>query len=233
MSIDFHTHILPGIDDGSRNVEMSLEMLAAQEKQGVEEIVATPHFYAQNDSVDDFLHRRHHSYEKLKTAMEERKIEIPLHLAAEVYYFQGIGGATMVPKLCIEGTNTILLEMPFAQWNKAVYADVEKLVRKQKLKVVIAHIERYYEFQKKKDIWDAVMDLPLYKQMNAGVFLNWKRRRKAFQLAKEAGTIILGSDCHNTESRKPNLAEGKAVLMKKFGEGFIKNTDQLTREVLQ
>ena len=233
MSIDFHTHILPGIDDGSRNVEMSLEMLAAQEKQGVEEIVATPHFYAQNDSVDDFLHRRHHSYEKLKTAMEERKIEIPLHLAAEVYYFQGIGGATMVPKLCIEGTNTILLEMPFAQWNKAVYADVEKLVRKQKLKVVIAHIERYYEFQKKKDIWDAVMDLPLYKQMNAGVFLNWKRRRKAFQLAKEAGTIILGSDCHNTESRKPNLAEGRAVLVKKFGEGFVKDTDQLTREVLQ
>lgn len=233
MSIDFHTHILPGIDDGSRNVEMSLEMLAAQEKQGVGEIVATPHFYAQNDSVNDFLHRRHHSYEKLKAAMEEQGIDIPLHLAAEVYYFQGIGGAEMVPQLCIEGTNTLLLEMPFAQWNKAVYADVEKLVRKQKLKVVIAHIERYYEFQKKKDIWEAVMDLPLYKQMNAGVFLNWKRRHKAFQLAKEAGTIILGSDCHNTESRKPNLAEGKMVLTKKFGEDYIKEVDQLTKEVLQ
>ena len=50
MPIDFHTHILPGIDDGSRNVEMSLRMLAAQREQQVNEIVATPHFYAQKDS---------------------------------------------------------------------------------------------------------------------------------------------------------------------------------------
>ena len=41
MPIDFHTHILPGIDDGSRNVEMSLRMLAAQREQQVNEIVAT------------------------------------------------------------------------------------------------------------------------------------------------------------------------------------------------
>lgn len=43
MLIDFHTHILPEIDDGSRNVEMSLNMLAAQREQQVDEIVATPH----------------------------------------------------------------------------------------------------------------------------------------------------------------------------------------------
>ena len=71
MPIDFHTHILPGIDDGSRNVEMSLRMLAAQREQQVDEIVATPHFYAQKDSVEEFLLRRQRSYEKLKTAMEE------------------------------------------------------------------------------------------------------------------------------------------------------------------
>lgn len=66
MPIDFHTHILPGIDDGSRNVEMSLRMLAAQREQQVDEIVATPHFYAQKDSVEEFLLRRQRSYEKLK-----------------------------------------------------------------------------------------------------------------------------------------------------------------------
>lgn len=123
--------------------------------------------------------------------------------------------------------------MPFAQWDSAVYADVEKLVQRQKLKVVIAHIERYYEFQKKKEIWNAVMELPLYRQMNAGVFLNWKKRHKAFQLAKEATTIILGSDCHNMDTRHPNLAEGRIVLTKRFGEAFLQKTDRLTREVLQ
>lgn len=233
MLIDFHTHILPEIDDGSRNVEMSLNMLAAQREQQVDEIVATPHFYAQKDSVEEFLLRRQRSYEKLKTKMAETNLDQKLHLAAEVYYFQGIGSAGMIPKLCVEGTQTLLLEMPFAQWNSAVYADVEKLVQRQKLKVVIAHIERYYAFQKKKEIWNAVMELPLYRQMNAGVFLNWKKRHKAFQLAKEAGTIILGSDCHNMDTRHPNLAEGRIVLTKRFGEAFLQKTDRLTREVLQ
>ena len=233
MLIDFHTHILPGIDDGSRNVEMSLRMLAAQREQQVDEIVATPHFYAQKDSVEEFLLRRQCSYEKLKTKMAETNLDQKLHLAAEVYYFQGIGSAGMIPKLCVEGTQTLLLEMPFAQWNSAIYADVEKLVRHQKLKVVLAHIERYYEFQKKKEIWDAVIELPLYKQMNAGVFLNWKKRHKAFQLAKEATIIILGSDCHNMDTRHPNLAEGRIVLAKRFGEAFLQKTDRLTREVLQ
>lgn len=45
--IDFHTHILPGIDDGSRSVEMTMQMLNAETEQGVTGIVATPHFYAQ------------------------------------------------------------------------------------------------------------------------------------------------------------------------------------------
>ena len=116
MPIDFHTHILPGIDDGSRNVEMSLRMLAAQREQQVDEIVATPHFYAQKDSVEEFLLRRQCSYEKLKTKMAETNLDQKLHLAAEVYYFQGIGSAGMIPKLCVEGTQTLLLEMPFAQW---------------------------------------------------------------------------------------------------------------------
>ena len=74
MPIDFHTHILPGIDDGSRNVEMSLRMLAAQREQQVDEIVATPHFYAQKDSVEEFLLRRQRSYEKLKTKMAETNL---------------------------------------------------------------------------------------------------------------------------------------------------------------
>ena len=58
MPIDFHTHILPGIDDGSRNVEMSLRMLAAQREQQVDEIVATPHFYARSEEHTSELQSR-------------------------------------------------------------------------------------------------------------------------------------------------------------------------------
>ncbi len=66
--------------------------------------------------MEEFLLRRQCSYEKLKTKMAETNLDQKLHLAAEVYYFQGIGSAGMIQKLCVEGTQTLLLEMPFAQW---------------------------------------------------------------------------------------------------------------------
>ena len=233
MSIDFHTHILPGVDDGSRNVEISLAMLEEESRQDVDKIVLTPHFYAHRDSVEDFLQRREHSFKKLRDALAEKEKTPQLYVGAEVYYFQGIGDADMVPGLCVEGTNTLLLEMPFAQWNKEIVSDVEKLVKKQKLRVVIAHIERYYEFQKNKEFWEKVMALPLHKQMNGGTFLDWRRRRKAFHLIDEAGTVILGSDCHNMDGRHPNLAEGRTVIAKKMGESFLLQSDSLSEELLQ
>ena len=56
--IDFHTHILPGIDDGSRNIDMTVAMLSEEVSQGVTAVVATPHFYANRTSVAAFLERR-------------------------------------------------------------------------------------------------------------------------------------------------------------------------------
>ena len=57
--IDFHMHILPGIDDGSRNVETSMLMLYEKRKNnGVEHVAFTPHFYANRDSIDNFQKRR-------------------------------------------------------------------------------------------------------------------------------------------------------------------------------
>ena len=53
--IDFHSHILPEMDDGSKDVKMSLAMLQMEREQGVTEVVFTPHFYAQQDTVAHFL----------------------------------------------------------------------------------------------------------------------------------------------------------------------------------
>ena len=51
--IDFHSHFLPGIDDGSDSIAVSLAMLEAWRSQGIEEIVATPHFYADHNTPED------------------------------------------------------------------------------------------------------------------------------------------------------------------------------------
>ena len=63
--IDWHSHILPGIDDGSRDVSESLALIEKLSEQGVDTVVATPHFYADDNSVDAFLEKRNKAYEAM------------------------------------------------------------------------------------------------------------------------------------------------------------------------
>lgn len=231
--IDFHSHILPGIDDGSRSAAQSLDMMKLELDQGIGRIVATPHFYADKISVDKFLSRRQQAYEKVMAAIDEQGRKAPVfYLGAEVYYFGGIGKAEMLPKLCMGDTDTILLEMPFCQWTKDMLENVEQILDKQKLHIILAHIERYYDYQKKKDIWNAIFDLPITAQINAGSFLNWKKRGRCMKFLKEDWDVLLGSDCHNTETRVPNLAQGREVIAKKLGQARLDEIDELGERIL-
>lgn len=231
--IDFHSHILPGIDDGSRSTAESLWMMKLELDQGVRTIVGTPHFYADKVSVDTFLARRQRAYEKFMQAIEEQGLEAPeFHLGAEVYYFGGIGKAEMLPRLCMGDSDIILLEMPFCQWTKDMLDNVKQILEKQKLHIIMAHIERYYEFQKNKDIWNAIFELPVYAQVNAGSFLNWKKRGRCLKFLREDWDIVLGSDCHNTETRVPNLKPGREVICKKLGQERLDAIDELGERII-
>ena len=64
--IDFHCHVLMGIDDGSRNLETSASMLEASKMQGVQQIVCTPHFDAAKDRMEEFLINRDHAFQVLQ-----------------------------------------------------------------------------------------------------------------------------------------------------------------------
>ena len=82
--IDWHTHVLPGMDDGSRNVAESVSILEAQMLQGVNTVIATPHFYANDESLESFLDRRNKSFEQLKNELRETSPNILL--GSEVRY---------------------------------------------------------------------------------------------------------------------------------------------------
>ena len=231
--IDFHTHILPGIDDGSRNIEMTEAMLEEEARQGVDGICATPHFYAHRMSFDKFLENRKHAA-AVTAELLDRRPELPkIYTGAEVYYFQGMGRAERVSELCVTGTKTILVEMPFAQWDDQVFDDIHDLISKQRLTVVIAHIERYYEFQKDKSVWEDVFDLPLTRQINAGSFLNgWLRTRFPLKVVKSHPSTLIGTDCHNMDKRKPNLLEARNVIIKKVGQEALDESDARLKMLL-
>lgn len=230
--IDFHTHILPGIDDGSRNVEISIQMLHEEKQMGIDHVVFTPHFYANRNSMDNFLKHRNRSIQQLQAEVERcpELSGMKYNYGAEVYYFGGIGNASDVKKLCIADTDILLLEMPFCQWTDEMYTDIVHLQRKQGLTVVLAHIERYSDFQKKMHVWDQVFELPVIAQMNAGPFMDWKRRRKVLKLASVQDQLLLGSDAHNMDNRRPNMAGAIEVIQKKLGDHMtatISRTEQL------
>ncbi|MBR3017158.1 MAG: hypothetical protein IKH57_08800 [Clostridia bacterium] len=238
--IDFHAHILPGIDDGSRDLAMTEAMLREEKRQGVELIAATPHFYADRMSIDSFLHRRKESLEKMKRLIQEADMQLPQVIAgAEVYYFAGIGQAQEIARLCAEGTKTILVEMPFAQWTEEMIGDIEALIARQNLSVVLAHVERYMAFQKDKSVWSRMLALPLIPQINTGSFLkpgglfrSDKPRRFCLNFLKEHPYTIVGTDCHNMEGRRPNLAAARREIETALGAEALDGIDAAVKDAL-
>ena len=219
MIVDFHTHILPKMDDGSLSVEMSLGMLCGEE---ADVFIATPHFYAQRERLESFLSRRKSAWERLIEAKEEEK---RVALGAEVAYFPGIGQAEGLGRLCIQGTDVLLLELPYMPWTDAVLTETEALCRRYT--VVLAHIERYLDFRPNLSLLKKLRALPVYMQVNAG---SLRKPLKRFRIGKHIGDVfLLGSDMHNLESRPPELAEGREKLSREQ----LAEADGLSEKLLQ
>ena len=143
--VDFHSHILPGIDDGSRSMSESLALLRMEAEQGIQHVVATPHFYPHYDSPDGFLEKRARAEADLREEMNKQEGLPQLHMGAEVYFFKGISDSDEVPQLTIDRSKYILIEMPPAPWTDAMYRELEGIYVKQNLTPIIAHIDRYID----------------------------------------------------------------------------------------
>lgn len=239
IMIDFHTHILPGIDDGSRDIDMTEKMLRLEQSMGVSHIYATPHFYAHRRSIESFLERRNRALEKTKEVLS-REPDLPQVTAgAEVYYFTGIGRAKQLEALCIEGTDILLLELPFAQWHSDILEDISELMSKRGLHIILAHVERYEQFQKSRHVWDRLLDMPLTIQLNCeniidsgSIFRRNHMHKTSMELLSRYDNILIGSDCHNLTDRKPNLDEARVIIRKEIGSEKLNQIDKYTDKIL-
>ena len=233
--IDFHSHILPGIDDGSRNVKMSLGMIEALGRQGVDTICATSHFYVTQRTPEHFLERRQEAYELLEPVLNDDAPRILL--GAEVLYFPGISRLESLPKLCLEGTDVLLLEMPFTEWQEYWVREVCDLALSGEFTILMAHIERYYARQPKK-VWDRLLNLDVLMQANADYFLQqdsifrFRNRNSAVKLLREGRIHLLGTDTHNLSSRPPRMKEARDVIREELGKRALERIDELGEEII-
>ncbi len=198
--LDIHTHILPGMDDGSKSVECSISLLREEAAQGVGEVVLTPHFYADQNSVAQFLERREKAWSCLLPRITEGMPR--LRLGAEVQYFEGICGADGLEQLKIQGSGILLLEMPFCKWTERMIRDVLELNSRYGMQVLLAHVERYLSFQDKKTM-ARLVEAGVLCQSNLSFFNRWQTRHRAISMLNRDMIHVLGSDCHSLEHRAP------------------------------
>ena len=233
MLTDFHSHILPGIDDGSHSVEQSLAMLAMEAEQGIRQVVATPHFYARHDAPDRFLTRRASAAEELFRAMEGKNDLPTLELGAEVRFFFGISECDALSRLTIGKKQCILIEMPEVFWTEKMYRELEDIYTKQGLTPVIAHVDRYIRPLTCHKVFRELEQLPVLIQANASWFLESATVRMALRLLRQGQIHLLGSDCHDLSDRAPNLGKAAAVIREKLGAESLERIAGYQRNVLE
>lgn len=228
--VDFHTHLLPQIDDGSQSVEESLSMLGACRAQGVRCVVLTPHFYAGEDRPARFLARR----ERALTALRERVFAgAPILLpGAEVLYFDGIAAMEEIRQLCIGQTELLLLEMPMGRWSSRAIRDVLYLRQERGVRVILAHIERFMGDQPHGTL-ENLAENGVLMQVNAEFFLRRFSRRRALRMLEEGLIHAVGSDCHNMTSRPPCMGAAMQQIGEKLGAEAVQNLNMQMLRLLQ
>ena len=220
--VDFHSHVLPDIDDGSKSVEESLKLLWMEAKQGINHVIATPHFYPHRDNPEAFLRRRENAEMILREAMAEYEDMPQLDVGAEVYYFTGISDSQVLTQLTIAGKNSILIEMPDAKWTDAMFRDLEGIYTKRGLLPIIAHVERYLTVWNSESVCKRLAELPVLVQSNASFFRHRSTVSKALKMLKKDRIHLLGSDCHNLIDRKPNLGETVELIGEELGNECLR-----------
>jgi protein-tyrosine phosphatase len=164
LQTDMHSHLIPGIDDGSPDMETSLEIIKGLSALGYQKLVTTPHILW--DMYPNTTERITNGIERLRSATVDAGINIELKAAAEYYideHFQSQLEAK-TPLLTISG-NMVLVEVSMV----TAPMDLQEVLFEmqiQNYQPVIAHPERYIYLSRKKEFFDSLKSAGCFFQLN-------------------------------------------------------------------
>jgi len=214
--VETHCHILPGIDDGSPDVETSLKMIAKLKAQGAEAIILTPHYYSDSISFEDFIKRRDKAFYELCSALPEGSPRlIP---AAEVYISKYLFNNDDLSRICIGNSNYALIEHNFSNnFSEHTYDRLMNLYCDYGIKPILAHIERYQALMENSQLLDDYIAMGCLIQVNINSFACAPRgiRKKLIKYLESGRIHLIGSDCHNLTTRPPEYSDGVKEIIKK------------------
>ena len=217
--IDMHSHIIYGVDDGSKNKEMTLEMLKLSIGCGVKKIVATPHymkgrFVVEYGEIKDKVN-------ELRQIIKNEALDIEIYCGQEVYYRENIleyyeEGAIGT----INDSRYMLIELPMREFDVNNVIDNLYELTLKGIVPIIAHPERYMPFIK-----NFIKEGYLF-QLNTGSIVGdfgKEVKKLALNYLGNGVYYICGSDAHSDGKRNTHISEDCLEILSNYKDEFIKN----------
>jgi protein-tyrosine phosphatase len=209
MIIDFHAHIQPGTDHGCDNIDMSKKQLLLAKQAGVDVVVSVCHFYPYKENGNGFFSRVLPLRQQLKEYVETDPSLPRVLYGSEVTLCAGLEKMQRLKELCIEGTNCILIEMPFSNWDNKLLDTLDALRYQCGLFPILAHVDRYDHREIEKLF---SMDIP--GQLNAQGFSSLLTRGRLLKWIKNGNIVALGSDIHKLSSEYDKFEKAVKIIGK-------------------
>ncbi len=225
--LDLHTHILPGIDDGSRDWEETRQMLSMAYSQGVRTIVATPHNYPRHRQDSQQILELCARAEEMAKELDPKMQVLP---GNEVFYREGIfRGIEKGQILTLADSRYLLVEFHPDSSERQVLSGIRELTEEGFVPVV-AHVERVRALFGNKTARQQALELGCCFQTNSQSLLGGRFApitRRLCKMIEEKEIHFLGSDCHNTRERRPVMADTVKKLEKRIS---AKGLERLLRD---
>jgi len=226
-SIDLHSHLIPGIDDGSLNMEQSIQMVKTLKEMGFKRLITTPHIMSHKfPNNKDIILR---GLDSLKNELLSNNIDIPIQAAAEYYYDEHFIELIERKDLLTFGDNYVLFELSYTTPVFGLEQVVYKLLSAG-YKPILAHPERYSYFNSNLEKYHQLKDMGLLFQLNVNSLNNFygKKVKIAAKYLINKGLVdFVGSDTH-----RPNYLESlqKSLSIKEFKS--IENKNRILNNYL-
>ena len=222
-TIDIHCHIMPGGDDGSRDMEMSLEMLRIAEKNGVTHVILTPHHKPMHHNVSV-----EHNVRYRKALQEEAAncgIKVRLFSGNEIYYSDETFDELVEGSICsLAGSDYVLVEFHPTATYKAIQNAMYR-IQGAGFVPIVAHVERYSDIVTHPDRVGDLVDMGCLIQVNASSVMGgygFGISHFTRKLLKREQVHFVASDAHDTGRRAPQLLDCRRFVEKRFGQEYAK-----------
>lgn len=220
--MDIHTHILPGVDDGSPDMEETLRMLTVAVKEGITHMIATPHYKAgRHNASAETIYRL---VSRVQDLADDNSLPIQIYSGNEVLFYSEVEDALAKHKICtLNETEYVLVE--FSPKDSYTYIrNALDSILGMGYQPIIAHVERYECMVKHPEFAAEISQMGVKIQINASSYAGetgWRIKRFTHKLLKNRLVDYVGTDAHSSSGRSPTMQKCSKSLYKKFDEDYV------------